>query len=644
MAHTAADGLLQLLGIAKVFCVDDVYAQRWSLDDIQAAQLELSAEQLLSIIPDLAARIPEDQDARREVFRAAWARLDGPAQEELAPKILTAARQKSPAVEDDTGDASVLREIVGRDRLVELAPAEWTKSEPQIMADAARERFLVLFDQDLSLANESATGGMAFVKNVLAKDPTGKLMCGLLTHTATIDNEHQRWEEYAAKDGVDRDRFVLVSKQWLSLDPVGFARMLKLVALSPDCAALKRSVKTIIESVTNDSAQQVDKISVFDFDHIVFRSCHTEGVWEPDMLLRLYGIFQRTAVRQKAHADAELGRLLDRVRQVSLIPTDSDSSPATTTWKLQQQEMYDSGDYINGLHLPIDIGDIFQKTSGGSTKSFILLGQPCDLMVRADGKRYPETEDVLLAEIAPLERTLPMEILVAVQFALTETSLRNVMPELAAKPLQESDARRQAFIDAWASLNGEQQASRLKVILTQAKIKAPREQKPYTELIPYFGDNREVEHVVMFRRVHVVNPYVLDLCAFHDDGVAHIDTTAVCPTGLMPAWKQRYEVSRQRAEEILGRYEKFGKNKTKDQTVEDAFRGDAIRLFPPSMANGGLFKGTVELSAGTRKLSFNCKRVKRLCRPRALALALQYAACFSRPAFDRDLGANVKQH
>jgi hypothetical protein len=54
---------------------------------------------------------------------------------------------------------------------------------------------------------------------------------------------------------------------------------------------------------------------------------------------------------------------------------------------------------LNGNHLPIELGDIFEKTSGGSTKKFILLAQPCDLMIRSDGKRYPEIEHVPLVEV-----------------------------------------------------------------------------------------------------------------------------------------------------------------------------------------------------------------------------------------------------
>ena len=55
-----------------------------------------------------------------------------------------------------------------------------------------------------------------------------------------------------------------------------------------------------------------------------------------------------------------------------------------------------SGEYINTHHLPIESGDIF--TTGGSN-FFILLSQPCELMMRPDGRRSRSFNDGLLIRI-----------------------------------------------------------------------------------------------------------------------------------------------------------------------------------------------------------------------------------------------------
>ncbi len=565
-ARAAVAELFQNLAIERVFCVDDVYAEEWKFEDIQAAQLELAPQELLNIMPEFGAAIPDDRDVRRQHFRQLWDRMDPATQQDRAKRILAFVRSKDEAGRNDDKVAATLQDIVGKDRLVTLSPTAWEKQGARILAGIANHRVLVLFDQDLSGTGGSQTGGMALVKNLLAKYGASNLLCGLLTHTATMANQHERWEELSREPGVDRDRFVVVPKQWLSQDPVGFARMLKLVALSPDCQKLKTKIKALLDSATAAAAKQVDAISVFDFDHVVFRGSYEEGLWEPDALFRLHGIFHRTELRKNSHDDKELSELLDRLRTVSLIPTDCESIPSPSSWRLQQQEMYEPAEYINGLHLPIEAGDIFQKTDGGSTKSFILLGQPCDLIVRtSDGKRHPEITDVLLAEIAALD-----------------------------------------------------------------------EEKPYAEALPYFGDDRSKSHYVMFRRTHMVDPCVLDLCVFNSDGAATIDPTAACPGRLTPAWKKRFEVSVRKVESILKRYGTFAEGKVPDEALADV-RRDLIKLFPPPVSNSGVFKGTVELTQNGGRIKFNCKRTMRLCRQRAIALAMQYSSCFSRPAFERDL-------
>ncbi len=119
------------------------------------------------------------------------------------------------------------------------------------------------------------------------------------------------------------------------------------------------------------------------------------------MLFRLHSLFSRLEARRLAHEGGELESIAKRLRSVSHVPTDSASQPALTTWEIQRRELYESVDYVNGNHLPIELGDLFAKTNTESKKAYILLSQPCDLMVRRDGRRQPEVEYLTLAEIVP---------------------------------------------------------------------------------------------------------------------------------------------------------------------------------------------------------------------------------------------------
>ena len=66
--------------------------------------------------------------------------------------------------------------------------------------------------------------------------------------------------------------------------------------------------------------------------------------------------------------------------------------------RISHKEIYDSGEHINGLHLPTEVGDLLIRESG---KRYVVVAQPCDLMVRSGGLRAPELTHVLVAELAP---------------------------------------------------------------------------------------------------------------------------------------------------------------------------------------------------------------------------------------------------
>jgi hypothetical protein len=381
--------------------------------------------------------------------------------------------------------------------------------------------------------------------------------------------EISTWQELAKTHSVDPDRFIVIAKENLKSDPLQFARMLKLVSLSPDCKKMKFRVHQLLGEATSEAAKEVDAIDVFQFEHVVLRIAHDEGMWEPDMLFRLFQIFQRTHLRRTAYADQELADLTKRLRGVSHIPTDSEATPKPSAWKLQQQEMYEPGNHINTLHLPLEIGDIFVKSGSDPQKHYILLGQPCDLMVRPNGDRRPKVGQVLLAEIQKLE----------------------------------SFTR-------------------------------------YDESIPYFGDDPANKFYVRFKRIHSVPVQVLDLCIFNSDGVARLPE--LCPEKVHPAWHARHAILKKKINAVMDEYSKFGAGKAKDEILA-SLRASLLEQFPPLVGKDGLFKPKYETIDSKQVLVFNCARVKRLHRPRAAALALHYAACFSRPAFDRDLGEDVEQ-
>jgi hypothetical protein len=394
--------ILEALQIAHVVCVDDTYDDEPLVEDVVAAACTLDPSKLREILPEFGAAVPDDQDVLREQIRRLWDQLDEPIRAQFAKKVLSASENFDDVETNDFRDAVLLGDLIPAEMLLTLSPKQWEQQRDQLLAKDAEERTLFLFDQDLSNKGGEVEGGIKIIASLLT-GKTGDHICGLLTHTVTPEDLIEKWGELSKKHDISRDRFLVVPKRHLSETPILFAQTLKLVALSPDFTKLKEKTHKIIQDAASSAADRVEEISIYDLEHIVFTVSASEGMWEPDMLFRLHALFHRLESQQLAHEGGELETITRRLRSVSHIPTGTPMRPSSNIWKIQKDELYESPEHLNRNHFPLELGDIFAKTGTDSQKRYILLAQPCDLMVRGNGLRQPEIAHVPLAEVVKVE-------------------------------------------------------------------------------------------------------------------------------------------------------------------------------------------------------------------------------------------------
>lgn len=391
--------LLDVLEILRVVCVDDIYTDEPSIDDVLAALPQVDDIFILERFPELDSKILKEADILNASFRKIWEKLTIEERKQRGAIILSLARVKDGKSTNDSFNAGILHQLIPSKLLETLSPSQWKSQKESIISRSKKERTLLLIDQDLSRGGGSTTEGMVIILSILSRENCKNVICGLLTHTVTTENQHKKWEELAKTHGLDKDRFTVVSKSWLNKDPLGFARQLKLVALSPKFKSIiNKFIDLILDSI-GQAEKDIKSISIYDFDHIICQAATVEGAWEPDMLFRLFSLFYRSAAKKNTYKDKYLRELAGTLRSISQISTESPNTPPHSTWKIQRQENYEFGKYINGLHLPLEAGDIFQKTNVENGKYYILLAQPCDLAVRSDGKRHPNVNEGLLAEV-----------------------------------------------------------------------------------------------------------------------------------------------------------------------------------------------------------------------------------------------------
>lgn len=566
-AKTSVESILSSLGMARVVYVDDANDESVSVENVIAAALSLDATLLLTEFPELGDSIPDDNAVLTAKIREVWGRLDPKVQPERGQAVVVAARRHDGNETDDVADVSILCQIIPEAKLVSLSPLQWEAQKDQLLQDSKDQRTLFLFDRDFSSVGGDSEGGIKIIASLLARNDTESLICGLLTHTVTPETQPQQWDALSKTHGIPRDRFVVIPKLHLSKAPILFAQTLKFAALSPDFTELKRKTKEIIAAAATAAADRVETVSIYDLDHIVFQVSADEGLWEPDMLFRLHAMFHRLESRRLAHDGGALEAIAAKLRTVSGIPTRCDLLPTPDrAWALQREELYELDDHINKNHLPLELGDIFERVGGDSAKKYILLAQPCDLMVRGDGKRYPELNRVPVVELVPVE-------------------------------------------------------------------KSPN----YSEEMPYFDVSPSKKWFVKLKAVHFVRSCLLDLCAFNQDGIARLTVGVNVPPSIRPSWKARHEILSRLWSRAVRKADMLAPVANESQDVKQV-KVQIARNLGGMLFDDDLFKGSLTEAGGVRSVLYNCKRVGRLSRTRAIGLLMSYTAALGRPAYDRDFG------
>lgn len=522
-----AKELLDTVGISRVVIVDDEYAA--------------SVAELLGICSELApaesSGLPHLQEIQfdaphavwTEEVRAVWEKLNNKERRHvvLEARYLfvasTAASEdgetgQDEKVVDDFKAASSLEEILGELAgldFVLLSLSTWKEKGATHFEDAKAANTLVFFDRDFSREEPEAEN--EGLKQIHEAQSTNIGYVGLISHTVPLNGEFDAWINLSEEHGLERDRFVVISKERLQDPPnfYGFLGMLRLTALSGRYAHLKNKAWSIFEDSLSEAKKAMESLSVLDFDRMVFASSRKEGIWEPETLLRIFRILMQRETRSRWLQDQDITDSVAVARRLSAAPEaiataldgDNDSDESL---RIQRFEIYDSDDELNRFHTPIDIGDVFRFST--NEKYYILLAQPCDLMVRKDGMRSYEDN-----------RFGRMAAVVELVFGCAEK--RENWGEL---PFYEEDTGRPAFVN--------------------------------------------------FARVYNVPLVVLDLCAVCKDGSALIDVSAECPALLIEPWKLRYGRLRKFFCNALGRYEELIKKDLDEETASFALPGSTTSL------------------------------------------------------------------
>ena len=482
--------LLASIGVSRIVVVDDEYG-------------EITVESLIGICSELpssrAAALPHldgvefqaPESIWIDAVREKWAMLDGAERESLLAQAVALQADMPPEADyqlpdpqqgqvDKKAAASleqILDELEGCE-YVTFSLRQWLAQRDALLNDDKADGTVFLFDRDFRREDGTENEGIALIRDVQQANVG---YCGLLSHTVTRQSEHSAWCQLVEDYDLDRDTFVVIAKERLtdeSPDDYQFLRMLRFVGLSRLYSAVKSMAWSDFEGSVDAARDAVERLSVSDFDRIIFGSSRKEGVWEADTLFRVFGILMRREARERLRGNEALFSGVSKARGISAISEKladalGTEEPSHEALRIQRFECYESSEELNQFHVPIDTGDIFEDISGSRRRRYILLVQSCDLMVRESGRRNYDNK------------------------------------------YGRTGALVQLLVD--------------------------REKKDSWGKLPFYNEDKGEPAFVNFADVHQARLSVLDLCVFQSDGVAKIDLDADCPQLLIRPWKKRYE-------------------------------------------------------------------------------------------------------
>ena len=410
-AQRAIEQILAGLHIETVICVDDVYG----IEDVDSSvelvigwfteALSLGKTKDCSALLEESSffDVPDDEIWKRRL-RDRWQELGAEERITILDNLAEILGDEV-KIKRDQESASLLKDLIPKEKLRELSPADWEREKETITEEAVEGKCLLcLFDHNLQGAyGYTDNGGILFLEKMIGSRGNHPVICGLLTHTIKEGDEIARSSQFADEHGLRREDLLVLSKDRLR-GPMRFAHGLKMMSLNHARDFLTSRVREIAEEADKQANDELMQVDVYNFDYMVLRSSEKEGVWEAETLFRLFEVLRRAAFRNEAFTPENRTALDDRIAQIRAIRevetwVDGQEYPPNQRWGIRRLELYEDGDFINQAHLPLELGDIFEH---GQSK-YILIGQPCDLVVRNNGQRAAEMVTLVKVTMPPKE-------------------------------------------------------------------------------------------------------------------------------------------------------------------------------------------------------------------------------------------------
>jgi hypothetical protein len=395
--------LFAAAGVKRVVFVDDRFGV--TSERIEALANELTKEALAGCGAFPAPAFESDDE---EVMRGIVVKLinaAGSADLQVMFDKLAAVQYAYVEAERDQSAALYFEKVIGTAaEIVLLSLKQWEQRKDALLAEANATPTLFIFDDDFTLEGQSTTHGRQLIGETHTANQGYKFVYALLTHNAQSDDAEISLQRDIAQQAPELEDYLLViGKSRLSDNSDRFAERMKHLLLYRLFRVLTRRLRDETAQASELAIKQINDLGVQSFERIILGTSRAEGAWSPDTLVRVIGVYQQQQIKQNIRKDPKLHELVRDINPICDVGTSVMTDGVTTAAKrLQHDEIYESGELINAVHLPLASGDIF---GDGKGQQYILLAQPCDLVVRSTGLRRSKDRDSRqMVPLAPLRK------------------------------------------------------------------------------------------------------------------------------------------------------------------------------------------------------------------------------------------------
>lgn len=416
---TTTKDLLTALGITRVIWIDDCF--EGGRDNIRE-RIRRDPELLSDLgLPWIALALEAHQDEDEDLFDRRLTEALGEASDDDLGILNREIRRKAARVEGEESsvqspdDDLPVRTIEAACRMLNVSEQDrkgFEDGRRLIDAVAKENADGVAYVVDLQNAfvptGSGASAGIDIIREIYARQ--GFEMVFVLTHEAAIDTEAAKEEVFVAELGENMDRYpfpCIISKERIASDSEedlakGLQVALKRSALRRETFRVACSAERHAAEAVRKARAEMCRIPPEELDRFFVQRAVAEGASELHMIERIITAQISRNLRRMFVSDEDVKSSLARMRMLREIEL---LRPATDRHEVidrfRQDEIWEEGEFLRSSHAPLALGDVFETINGAPSRMFILLGQPCDLMLRGDGKRSAHTAELIRFKPTP---------------------------------------------------------------------------------------------------------------------------------------------------------------------------------------------------------------------------------------------------